>query len=341
MAEQENIELENEVDQVEESVAANTLKPGASKSELLSQMLRVVGGMKKDDLSAFLKKTLDQVGKEDDSVPDTSGRNAASIAMKATSKPNPTAAAVKEDVEGLFSEQEDLSEEFKKKASTLFEAAVANRVSIESARLEEEFETKLEEQVSESIDELHTQVESYIDYVAEKWVEENRVAIETGYRTEMTENFIRGLKGLFEENYVDVPEEKVDLVGQMESRISELEESLEESSAENIRLSKEIHLKEQCEITDSLAEDLTDTQKEKFFSLAENLSFEDLDEYKEKLGVIKEEYFSETSSGESYSTGLINEDYSIGSNDEDESETVVIPEEMKNYVSAISRTIKK
>lgn len=340
MADKEN--LEQEV--AESTSAAASLKPGVSKSELLSQMMKVIGGMKKEDLSAFLTKTLAQVGKEDDTVPNTSAKHQSSVAMKPGSVPSPDSAgpyaAVKEDVAEMFGDQEDLSEEFKTRASALFEAAVGNRVSIEVARLEEEFEEKVEAQVTESVEEMHSQVESYIDYVAEKWIEENRVAIESNYRSEITENFITGLKKLFEENYVEVPEEKVDLIGEMETRISELEESLETIEADNVRLSKELHENALTRVFDEITEDLVDTQIEKFRSLAESLSYDNTEEYRTKLEVIKEEYFSDSTSDSKGSTGLIDEDFSVGSNEE-QPNTVFIPEEMQSYVSAISKTIKK
>lgn len=330
--------VENEVS-LEEAEAAATLKPSnTTKSALLSKMMGYFAGMKKEDLSAFLDKTLAQVGKEDETVPDTSGKNAASVDMKATSVPSPTAAAVKEDVAELFAGQEDLTEEFMDKASTLFEAAVSNRVSLEVARLEEEMETKLEEQVTESIDELHNQVSTYMDYVVEKWMEQNEVAIENNFRVEATENFIEGLKGLFTENYVEVPEEKADLLGDLYAKIESLEESLESVEAENIRLSSVINEARVEAAFDEITEGLVDTQIEKLRSLSEGMEYDSVEEYEHKLQIIKDQYFNE--SKEKVSTGLITEEESIGSNDEPEN-SVVIPDEMKSYFNAISKTVKK
>ncbi|NBS31174.1 MAG: DUF4255 domain-containing protein, partial [Actinobacteria bacterium] len=191
----------------------------ADEHRLLGDLMRTAGAMKKDDLSIFLQKVLDQVGKEDETVDDTSAQNAASIAMKPTGAPKPgseASYAMKEDVAELFAGQEDLSEDFTERATTLFEAAVNNRVDLEVARIEEEYESKLEEQVSKSIDELHEQVNTYMDYVVEKWMEENAVALENNYRVEATDQFIEGLKGLFAENYVEVPAEKIDMIGDLE-----------------------------------------------------------------------------------------------------------------------------
>ena len=331
--------VENEVS-LEEASAEATLKPqNATKSSMLSQMMGIFAGMKKEDLSSFLTKTLAQVGKEDETVPDTSAKNAASVAMKGgVTAPSPSTGAMKEDVQELFGEQEDLSEEFKTEASTLFEAAVQNRVVLEVARLEEEFDAKLEEQVTESLDELHEQVNNYMDYVVEKWMEKNEVAIANNFRVEATEQFIDGLKNLFAENFVEVPEEKVDMIGELESRVAELEESLESVEAENVKLNKVISESQVEAAFDDVSEGLADTQVEKLRSLTESMEYDSIDEYTQKLEIVKKQYFSE--SPESETTGLITEEDSVGSNDEPEQEQR-IPEEMKGYFNAISKTIKK
>ena len=331
--------VENEVS-LEEASAEATLKPqNATKSSMLSQMMGMLAGMKKEDLSSFLTKTLAQVGKEDETVPDTSAKNAASVAMKGgVTAPSPTTGAMKEDVQELFGEQEDLSEEFKTQASTLFEAAVQNRVVLEVARLEEEFDAKLEEQVTESLDELHEQVSNYMDYVVEKWMEKNEVAISNNFRVEATEQFIDGLKNLFAENYVEVPEEKIDLVDVLESRVAELEESLESVEAENVLLNKVISEAQVEAAFDDVSEGLADTQVEKLRTLTESMEYDSIEEYTQKLEIVKKQYFSEST--ESETTGLITEEDSVGSNDEPEQQQM-IPEEMKGYFNAISKTIKK
>ena len=344
MSEEQKVESVEETEVVQEATSGQaSLKPNArsSKSEMLSAMMRVVGGMKKDDLSAFLTKTLDQVGKEDESVPANAGKNQASIAQSGTSAPSPTTggATVKEDIEDLFSDQEDLSEDFKTRASTLFEAAVNNRVVVETARIEEEYEQKLEEQVSESIEELHSHVNQYMDYVVEKWMEENALAIESNYRTESTEKFIESLKGLFVEHYVDVPEEKLDMLGELEEEVQTLSAALEESEAKRVQLEKNIDEAIQSATFDDVSEGLTDTQVEKLRALAEGVEFSSQEEYGKKLTMIRDQYFAE-SKAETQSTGLITEEATIGSNDEPESEFRV-PEEMKSYFNAISNTVRK
>jgi hypothetical protein len=330
----------------EQTAAAASLKPSnTTKSELLSQMMKHFAGMKKEDLSSYLEKTLAQVGKEADTVPDTSAKNKASVA---TTHPGTTGplnvsaynvrSAMKEDMDEMFADSEDLSEEFKTKASAIFEAAVENRVQLEITRLEEEFETKLEEEVTKSVDELNEQVEKYLDYVAEKWMEDNKVEVEKAIRLETTEKFIEGLKNLFKESYIEIPEEKVDVVEEMTQTISQLETQLESVEAKNVELSALIKEAKQDEIFDEVSEDLVDTQVEKLRSLAEGIIFESLEEYKEKLEIVKEQYFTEGKSS-SRDSGLINEDASIGSNDAVTATTV--DASMRPYVEAISKTLRK
>jgi len=350
MSEENQIEVEEAVDVVEQeesleeasSGAAETLKPSATKTQMLGDLMSKVAGMTKQDLSAFLDKTLAQVGKEADSVPDTSGKNAASVNHSGAGVPSPRVAvpakAMKEDMDELLADQEDLSEDFKAKASTLFEAAVQNRVVLEVARLEEEFETQLEEKITESVDELHQQVEQYMDYVVEQWMQENEVAIESNFRVQATESFIDGLKNLFAESYVEVPEEKVDLIDELQSAVAELEESLESVQAENLKLNAMISEASVEAAFEEVTEDLVETQVEKLRSLAEGIEYADAEEYAEKLKIIKEQYFTESKQENEGHTGLIDEEVSVGSNDESEEGMQVIPEEMKHYFQAISRT---
>lgn len=347
MSEKDIQETVEQLDEMESSAAA-TMKPNgkASKTELLATMMRVVGGMKKDDLSAFLDKTLAQVGKEDESVPDTSAKNQASIAAKGAGAPAPEAAkpyasvTVKEDMEEIFADQEDLSEDFKTRASTLFEAAVANRVALEKAALEEQVEQQVEEQVMSIVDDLNEKVETYIDYVAEKWMEENKLAIEADYRSEVTESFIQGLKKLFEESYIEIPEEKRDLVDELQEQVASMQEALESIESENVRLNSLISEARIEAAFDDVAEGLADTQIEKLRTLAEGMSFDSVEDYREKLEIVKHQYFSESKSEKQSSTGLIDEETNVGSND-NLSEEAVVPAEMKHYFQAISKTVKK
>lgn len=351
MFNENQVEIEETVDVVEQensldeaSAAAATLNVSSSKSQMLSDLMSKVAGMSKQDLSAFLDKTLAQVGKEADSMPDASAKNKASVSNSGAGVPSPrvaTTKAMKEDVAEMFAGQDDLSEEFKEQASTIFEAAVNNRVAIVESELQEQYEQKLEESVTESIDELHEQVNQYMDYVVEKWMEENQVAIENNFRVEATETFIDGLKNLFAENYVDVPEEKVDLVDELAEMVASLEESLESVQAENLKLNNIINEAYVEAVFEEISEDMVDTNAEKLRSLAEGIEYANAQEYAEKLKIIKEQYFTESKKENDGSTGLINEEVSVGSNDDVESDDKPVSEEMKHYFQAISSSVRK
>ncbi|MDB4726218.1 hypothetical protein OAF54_02185 [bacterium] len=351
MSKEMNTEVEETVDVVEQeesldeaSAGQATLNVSATKTQMLGDLMSKVAGMTKQDLSSFLDKTLAQVGKEADSVPDTSSKNSSSVSNSGAGVPSPRVAvpakAMKEDLEDLFGDQEDLSEDFRTRATTIFEAAVNNRVQLEVVRIEEENEVKLEEQVTESIEELHGQVEKYMDYVVEKWMEENSIALENNFRVQATESFIDGLKNLFAENYVEVPEEKIDLVAELEERLGELEESLEVAEAKNVELTKVISEATADATFEAVSEGLVDTQVEKLRALAEGVEYSTPEEYAEKLKIIKEQYFTESKKENEGFTGLINEEVSVGSNDDVEDEAVVHPD-MRPYMESIARTIRK
>jgi len=198
---------------------------------------------------------------------------------------------VKEDIDALFN-GEELTEDFRTKATTIFEAAVMARVKNEVARIEEEFESKLAEQVAKNTEGLVEQVDGYLGYVAEQWMAQNEIALERGIKSEILESFVSGMKSLFEEHYIDVPEEKYDLLGEMEDKVSELEAKLNEQVAANIDLSKTIAEAQRTEIVKSISEGLTDTEVEKFLGLVEELSYEDAESFENKVKTIRENYFT-------------------------------------------------
>ncbi len=208
-----------------------------------------------------------------------------------------TGTSVKEDVDALLN-GEELSEEFRAKAETIFEAAVMTRVKAELARIEEEFESKLAEQVAQNTEGLVEQVDGYLGYIAEQWMTQNEIALERGMKSDILEGFIGGLKNLFEEHYIDIPEEKFDVLGEMESKIDELEAKLNEQVATNIELSKTLAESNRNEIVKTVSEGLTDTETEKFMSLVEELSYEDQASFETKVKTIRENYFTTKASTE-------------------------------------------
>jgi hypothetical protein len=196
-----------------------------------------------------------------------------------------------EHVEALLA-GEELSEEFKEKAKTIFEAAVKQKVAEEIAVLEEAFAATLEEEVERINEDLSSNVDDYLNYVVEQWTSENEVAIEAGLRSELTEEFISGLRNLFAEHYIDIPEEKVSIVEEMGNKVAELEEKLNEEIERNVYLSKMLNESHTNEILFNACDGLTDTQAEKLKSLAEGIEYSDVNEYAQKISVLKENYFS-------------------------------------------------
>ena len=197
---------------------------------------------------------------------------------------------IEEDVKALFGE-EDLSEEFKEKARTIFEAAIASKIAIIEKNLTEQYEDALSEEVEEIKETLTERLDSYLEYVTNEWFEENALAIEQGLKNEMTESFLIGMKDLFEAHYVSIPEEKYDVLNSMVEKLDEMEEKLNEQIEKNIHLNKRLAESVADGIFDEISEGLAATQKEKLASLAESVEFECEEEYREKLETLREAYF--------------------------------------------------
>ena len=196
-----------------------------------------------------------------------------------------------DDVKALVSTDADLSEEFKEKAATIFETAVKTRIQEQVKVLEAQYEDKLSKE-SETIKEAMTEkVDSYLNYVVEEWMKENELAVEKGIRSELVEDFMTGLKNLFTEHYIDIPEEKVDLVDDLFEKVEELEQKLDESINDNVEVKKQLAEYKKEETLREVSEGLADTEKEKLKTLSDGVDFEDDEQYKEKIEVIKENYF--------------------------------------------------
>ena len=238
---------------------------------------------------------------------------------------------VSEDVAALTSD-ETLSEEFKQKAATIFEAAVISRIKTEVARIEESFEARLEEETQLAVEGLVEKVDGYLDYVVEQWMKNNELALESGIKSEILENFIGGLKGLFEEHYIDIPEEKYDVIGEMDAKIAEVESKLNEAVDANIALTKQVGELKRHEVMAELSEGLTVTETEKFQSLAKEIVFESADAYKEKLQTIRESYFTKTTAKSGEVKGVITED--VGT------QSQVLSESVQAYVGFLGKSAK-
>jgi hypothetical protein len=197
---------------------------------------------------------------------------------------------IEEDVNALLA-GEDLSEEFQEKARIIFEAALRSKVSEIKESLEEQYSNVLAEEVEEIKTELAERVDSYLEYVADEWISENALAVEQGLKTEMTESFLQGMRGLFEEHYVTIPEEKYNVLESMVEKLDDMETKLNEQIEKNISLNKRLSESVADGIFEQVSEGLADTQKDKLASLSESVEFESEIEYREKLETLKESYF--------------------------------------------------
>jgi len=202
---------------------------------------------------------------------------------------------MEDDVNALLG-GEELSEDFKAKAKTIFEAAINSKIADIRATIEEEYEARLAEEVAEEKEALQERVDSYLEYVSDEWMEENALAIEHGLKTELTESFLTGMRSLFEENYVTIPEDKYDVLESMVEKLDDMETKLNEQIEKNINLNNRLSESVADGILDTVSDGLAATQKEKLASLAESVEFEGETEYREKLETLKESYFPKSSS---------------------------------------------
>lgn len=253
----------------------------------------------------------------------------------ATTTHSPTAVKpihAREDVEDIFTGSE-LSEDLKDRAATVYEAAVNARISIIETRLQEQYTEALEEAIDLVHEQIVESVDKYMSYVANEWVEANQLAIDSGLKSEMAEEFLLTLKDIFESNYITVSDERQDVLENMAERIEQLEDRLNEEVEKNIALSEELEEVRVTEIVAEMSEGLTVSQKEKFLSLVENISYSDAEDFGAKIETIKESIFSgktaRNAAAEPLTEGFeIDEDRPVASN-------------MKAYVDLISRTAKK
>jgi hypothetical protein len=237
------------------------------------------------------------------------------------------------DVKALVSSDADLSEEFKDKAATIFEAAVKTRIQEQTKILEAQYEEKLSAETETVKEAMVEKVDSYLNYVVEEWMKENELAVERGIRTEIAEDFITGLKDLFKEHYIDVPEEKYNVLDDLTNQNKKLEEKLNEQISKNVDLSKEVSSSAKAKAINEVASDLADTEKEKFEKMAENVEYDSADKFKEKLETIKESYFPKTKIEETASKDEVD---SVAANAPIESNT----DAMAAYTAAITKNLK-
>ena len=254
--------------------------PG-TKAGMISAMYNHASKMKKEELAGMFRKVMGETVAEE---------------VEAGDQPNVDYQAdFSSDLDALIESEATLSEEFKAKTAVIFEAAIKSKLSEEIDRLEENYATELEEEVSATKADMVEKVDSYLNYVVENWMEENKLAVETGLRTEISEKFMNSLKDLFTESYIDVPESKVDLVDELAAEVEELEEALNNSMAKAIETAEELEEMKRHEVIREASKDLAETQVEKLAKLVGDITFEDEDTFAEKVKTVKESYFKKES----------------------------------------------
>ena len=292
----EETEMEDQVDQVEETVEESEeviQEMPKLKSDMLDGLVAHMKGLKKEELAALYSNTLmteeEEEEEEDEDEDEKEAEESKKVAKESIDQVIDSL-DVSDDVSALV-DGEELSEEFKTKAATIFETAVKSKVRTELEKIQEENDKVIEEMAESTINDMTEKVDDYLNYVVEQWMEENQLAIERGLKGEIAEDFISGLKNLFEDHYIDVPDEKYDILEANLTRIEELEEKLNKQMDENIQLKKaKGELVKESMIAD-VANGMTDTETEKFQSLVEDVEFSDEESYTEKLQTIKESYF--------------------------------------------------
>ena len=296
---------------------------------MLKNIYDQVNKMKKSDLSGKYEQILKaatQVVKEEEEVKEETTKIQA-ISPQEIDPPN-----VEDDVEALVSGEEGLSEDFKKKASTIFEAAVHAKVVDEVNKRMEDQQKEVEASKEEFQKDLSEKVDGYLTYVVEEWMKENELAIERGIRAELVEDFMSGLKTLFTEHYIDLPEEKVDMVDDLFTKVEELETSLDEEINRGVELQKELAQFKKDDAVKEATKDLADSDSEKISKLAEGIEFENSEQYIEKLNVLKESYFPKS---DAVTSEITETDETIEVSEEKSAEQ--LDENMQHYTSAIRR----
>ena len=308
-----------------------------TKNGMLKSVYEIANGLKKDQLSAKYEQIMkalsiveQEEGEEDEEEASESRTKAASV------KAEDLQIDVKDDISALVEGEDALTDEFKEKTSTIFEAAVRAKVIEEVNKKVEEIEKRHDteqEAHSENFQkELTEKVDGYLTYVVEEWMKENELAIERGIRSELVEDFMSGLKTLFTEHYIDLPEEKVDMVDDLFTKVEELEGSLDEEINRGVELQKELAQYKKTDALKSATKDLADTDSEKIEKLAEGIEFENTEQYIEKLNVLKESYFPKS---DAVTSEITETDETIEVQSEETPEK--LDESMEHYTSAIRR----
>jgi hypothetical protein len=294
--------------------ATKTAEAPKTKAGIIASTVEKLSSLKKEDLQAIYDQLFNEENVTEEKDP--------AVAIDVT-----------EDLAALVASDANLSEEFKEKSAILFEAALTSRVAVEKEKLEEQYQSKLDEEVQAIRSELVEKIDGYLNYVVEQWMEENELAVESGLRAEIAESFIDSLKQVFVEHYVEVPEGKADLVDGLAAQVEELEEQLQAATEKSVALAESVETLTRVQIVSEAAEGMIATEAEKLKSLVEGIDFEDAESFAKKVSIIKESHFATKAVG----AASITEEADDGQPTEQQTSSP----RMAAYMSAISRTIKK
>ena len=302
-----------------------------NKKMTKAQQLEAIGKMKKADIEEMLASHNAKLAEADKAETEEELKKLED--QKAEIDERIKSISVKEDMEVLMSSDDTLSEEFKVKAATIFEAAVKTKIRSEIERIDEQVRSEKGSEMETFKEELTEKVDTYLNYVVEEWTKENELAIERGLKGEIAEDFISGLKQLFEDHYIDVPDEKYDVLEAQSEKISELEEKLNEAIQKSVDLSVSNEKLVREQVISEVSEDLADTEIEKFKSLTQDVDFGSEYSFREKLNTLKESYFPKVQPSN-------NSDETFGDEDGSTAKDVDTTDAMNSYMSAISRNQK-
>ena len=312
-----------------EDLGAPVVKPTDSNPDATKKVSKVSDQVNKDAKDGSLPKDQKPSGMKEEEA-EIEGEEIAEDKEESTEMD----IDLSDDVKALVSTDADLSEEFKEKAATIFETAVKTRIQEQVKVLEAQYEEKLSKETETVKEAMVEKVDSYLNYVVEEWMKENELAVERGIRTEIAEDFITGLKSLFKEHYIDVPEEKYNVLEDLTNQSKDLEAKLNEQIEKNVNLTKEVSEFHKRQAILEVTADLAETEKEKFVSMAENVEYDSAEKFREKLETIKESYFPKSKIEETASKDEVD---SVAAN---EPAVEASSDAMAAYTAAISKNLK-
>ena len=313
-----------------EDLGAPVVKPTDSNPDATKKVSKVSDQVNKDAKDGSLPKDQKPSAMKEEEVEVKDGVET----VAETAAESEMDIDLSDDVKALVSTDADLSEEFKEKAATIFETAVKTRIQEQVKVLESQYEEKLSKETETVKEAMVEKVDSYLNYVVEEWMKENELAVERGIRTEIAEDFITGLKSLFKEHYIDVPEEKYNVLEDLTNQSKDLEAKLNEQIEKNVNLTKEVSEFHKRQAILEVTADLAETEKEKFVSMAENVEYDSAEKFREKLETIKESYFPKSKIEETASKDEVD---SVAAN---EPAVEASSDAMAAYTAAISKNLK-